>query len=276
MVGGHNEAERIEGLLHHLLDFPPDDGVEELRALYRDRLQKLRKDSSSERHRDPTVQLLRAHRLTRKRVRQRETAATKLSALDSQLALLHTQVEVARAALDKADDVLAEARLEEEGLRHSLLLPTTPASTTAMLSNGVQDLLAQLDKLPAAAQNGTLESAQADLRAQLERIASAIQAYADPTELAHGDPYCVSVQSETPSEVQSDVVIQTNTKSREPITSGRRGTSPARGARSRSRSNGSASSDDQADQLRHAAQQVGQKQIRGWFATPAAAGKSSG
>jgi hypothetical protein len=267
MSSGQDEAARIEGLLGHLLDFPPDDGVEELRTKYRARLQQLRQETNAERQLDPTVQLLRAQRLTRKRGRQRETSSTKLTALETQLALVHSQVDEARAALEKADDALSEARLEEEGVRQNLLSPTTPKCSTRDLSSDVQDLMAQLDALPTAVQDGKLESAQADLRAQLGRIASAIQTFAAPASQAHGDPYCVSVQSEAPSEGENDIVTQPRPQGTDPDTSGRRGTSPARGARSRSRSNGSGSSDDKSVQMRRSAQQSGQKQIRGWFAS---------
>ena len=269
-----SEEKRLEGLLAHLTDFPPDDGVEELRTVYRDRLGRLRKDNS-ERHRDPTLHLLRAQRLTRKRERQREAAAIKLGTLESQMEQMRTQVEEARAAMDKATDVVAEARLEEESLRVNLATTRATPRTAPDLSGTVQGLMVQFDALPAAFQSGNMEAAYAALRTQLERIAAEIQngtashegnAGESPVtgESTQEDPYGNCYCAEAPAAEERNG------------SQGRRGTSPECETRSRSRSNGSASSSDQEGKLHRAANQPGQRRIRGWFTATASAGRPTG
>ena len=112
-ASGLSELDKLEKLLAHLQDSPADEGVEELHSRYRERLDKLRSERN-ERQRDPTLQLLRAQQLTRKRERQHHAAAKKVVALGVQLAELRTQMESAQSDMAKAEEVAAMARLQEE------------------------------------------------------------------------------------------------------------------------------------------------------------------
>ena len=270
-----SEEERLEGLLAHLQDFPPDDGVAELRTRYSDQLQNLRKDTS-ERQRDPTLQLLRAQKLTRKRERQREAANNKVAALEAQMEEVLGQLEEARTAVEAAADAIAEAKLHEESWRSSLA-PATPAKADSRsndaLSETVRGLQAQVDALPAAFQSGNMEAAHAAIRQQLDIVATRLLVHhAQPSA-----PESTAKEEDAMREhVRDDGYAATfpenpATERREaPHAAGMRGVGPDCRSRSRSHSCESGSSNDQEGKLRRAANLPGQKGIRSWIANATA------
>ena len=267
-ANGHSEMDKLEKLLAHLQDFPPDDGVEELRSRYRDRLDKLRNERN-ERQRDPTLQLLRAQQLTRKRERQHDAAAKKVVALEVQLVELRTHMEAAQSDAAKAEDIAAEARLQEKSLRQNIASARSAPEESqeqAGITETVAGLKTQLDALPSAISSGNMEAAHAAICAQLERVVESLRKAPKSDVRSATDP-CVDREAE-------GVHVEEPGSRKRPgghlHTSGRRGTSPARESqpRSRSRSQDSEVSSDQEDKLCEAANRPGQRNLRSWVAEP--------
>ena len=266
MANGHAEVDQLEKLLAHLQDVPPDDGVEDLRNRYRERLDKLRIERN-ERQRDPTLQLLRAQQLTRKRERQRDAAAKKVATLETQMAQLRIQVEAAQTDAAKAEDIVAETRLQEESLRHNIASTSSVVEEPqeqADIAETISGLKTQLDALPSAFNSGNMDAAYAAMCAQFERVVVRLRGPSKSDDRTSTDPY---VDCEAP-DVQ---VAEPCTRWRpgaDVHTSGRRVPSPAHESKSRSRSRSQESgfSSDQEGKLRKAANRSGQRNLRSWVA----------
>ena len=278
MPSSQSEVERLEGLLAHLQDFPPDDGVEDLRARYRERLGNLTKVISA-RSRDPTVQLLRAQRLTRKRESQRDAANSKLAALESEVVELQGRLADARTVVEQAGDAVAEAKLQEQGFRINLALAESPSSKSepdAALSEVVSDLQAQVDALPAAFRSGNMESAHAAIREQLSIVAEKLRApeIQAPSNVGPAEKGDAGAQQHFRVDNTSTAAEQFDRHANETIGTQRSVNDPDKRPRSRSRNAESAWRSDQEGKLRRAAEQLGQRRIRSWLT--AARGGSCG
>ena len=266
----HSEMGKLEKLLVHLQDFPSDEGVEELRSRYQQRLCQLRSEGS-ERQRDPTLQLLRAQRITRKRERQRDATARKMAALETKLDEVRAELEQARSEMAQAEKIIAEARLQEDSMRQHIASPQPGLQEPHShpdIAETVAGLKAQLDALPSAFNSGNMEAAHAAMCAQFDRIAASLREPASKER--HDGPVSASratVDAHVDCKDAEGPPAASSVRGRPDcrvLAAGRRVTSPARGSRSRSRSDDSAGSSDQEGKLRRAANQPGQKSIRSW------------
>ena len=158
------------------------------------RLEQLRRERV-DKGRDPTIMLLRAQRLTRKRERQCEAAAAHADALRQELEGVQARHDEAVLAIRRSRAALEEAGAHEEELRRGLVPGTGPGTDAGIPAGPVeaslQDLMglkAQLEALPAAMRAGNMDLAHGAVLQQtasiIERVAAAVGADAP----ADGEP----------------------------------------------------------------------------------------
>ena len=137
----------------------------ELRARYEAKLQQAREASKV---RDPTVLLLRAQRNTKRRARQCLATRAAVRVLEAKIAELLSEADLARRAVEAAEEAEAEAKLREEPCRAQIagfspqLTPEAPGAATPVpdAEETVRGLRTQLESLPAAFRSGNMEAAR--------------------------------------------------------------------------------------------------------------------
>jgi len=287
------DEDTISRWLQCMRGLPKDEVLEGRRKLLEERLADIRRNK-----RNPTVQLLRAQAVTRKRERQQETAAGKVAALEEKLEDLRAQLGEAKLAVITAGVNLEEARENERALRAGVAPIAESQGGHELPAGTMQDLeglRAQLEALPAAYRAGNLHVAHAAILRQAEciiakaaRASGATAGIATPT---YEDEYHNDAMSDGgahPETPRREDATDRRCRSRDadpgrtpdgtsavhhvlspfPLVSGRRGTSPPsdRRGRSRSRCSGAGErSESEATALRRVARMPGQKRLE-WAA----------
>ena len=166
------------------------------------RLEQLRQERV-DKGRDPTIMLLRAQRLTRKRERQCEAAAAHADALREELEGVQAWHDEAVLAIRRSRAALEEAGANEEELRRGLVPgigPGTDAGVpTGPVEASLQDFMgfkAQLEALPAAMRAGNMDVAHGAILQQTASIIGRVAAAVGADAPADGGPHlCEGLRS---------------------------------------------------------------------------------
>ena len=297
------DEQMLAGWIKCIEGLPGDAALARKKRELEAKLNELRR-ARLEKGKNPTLQLLRAQALTRRREKQRDAALAKVESLENQLASLQTQLDEARLDVARTEANLDDAKAKEETTRAEVAPAQPAAGDSTMPADGAEaslrDLMglwAQLEALPAAAQAGNLASAHEAILGQARNVIVRFTEMANPAEAglqgreeqppppeAGAGAEAQQVPEDKPAEepmVPDGDVQHTQRADDWAATpqgegdyaprrrSGRRGASPARStASARSRSRGEEEPDDEESLLRRAAQAPGQKRLDAWFERP--------